>query len=202
MRLSEINSENISNDIIKRVLFSIDDIDYDKADVMIIFGCHIKQLLDERIERAIEIFREKNVSKILLTGGIGVKGDFNEAYYMKEKLIQAGIDESCILLENKSKTTYENVKFCIEVLNDAALFFNKKIILVSSQAHLRRIRMLFKKELVGYKFNFIYEYPKNSMVSFEKVCNDDRIKEMGCNEVKKIIELVQKSLLFDEEIDI
>lgn len=101
MRLTEINTQNITDDIIKKVLFSTIKSEFLEADCLIIFGCHLKPLLDERLECAIKIF-------------------------------------------------YTNIR-------DTNLINNKKIVLVSNQAHLRRIGMELKKQLAGDKFDLIYE---------------------------------------------
>ena len=55
MRLTEINTQNITDDIIKKVLFSTIKSKFLEADCLIIFGCHLKPLLDERLDCAIKI---------------------------------------------------------------------------------------------------------------------------------------------------
>ena len=76
MRLTEINTQNITDDIIKKVLFSTIKSKFLEADCLIIFGCHLKPLLDERLECAIKILKSKKIDTILLTGGIGVNGNW------------------------------------------------------------------------------------------------------------------------------
>ncbi len=49
MFLTDIDIENINDEIIKQVLFSTSTIEYGDADCLIVFGCHIKSLLDERM---------------------------------------------------------------------------------------------------------------------------------------------------------
>ena len=116
MRFTELNIENITDEIIEKVLFNTPKENFEEADCLIIFGCHLKELLDERLECAVNIIKKKKVDKILLTGGVGVHGDFNEAKYMKEFLLNNGIAEEIILVENKSTTTEENIINSIEIL--------------------------------------------------------------------------------------
>lgn len=94
MFLTNIDIENINDEIIKQVLFSTSTVEYSEADCLIVFGCHIKALLDERIKLAINILHTKKIGKIIITGGIGVHGDFNESEYMKEVLLNNGISEN------------------------------------------------------------------------------------------------------------
>ena len=201
MRLTEINTQNITDDIIKKVLFSTIKSEFLEADCLIIFGCHLKPLLNERLECAIKILKSKKIDTILLTGGIGVNGNFNEAEYMKKALLNFGIAENKILVDDKSTTTEENIVNSIQILRDNNLINNKKIVLVSNQAHLRRIGMELKKQLNGDKFDIIYEYPENSIISFDNVKNDNDLRNLATNEVKKIIRFIEQGIVDDEEID-
>lgn len=200
MRLTEINTQNITDDIIKKVLFSTIRSEFLEADCLIIFGCHLKPLLDERLECAIKILKSKKIDTILLTGGIGVNGNFNESEYMKKALLNFGIAENKILVDDKSTTTEENIVNSIQILRDNNLINNKKIVLVSNQAHLRRIGMELKKQLNGDKFDIIYEYPENSIISFDNVKNDNDLRNLATNEVKKIIRFIGQGIVDDEEI--
>ena len=201
MRLTEINTQNITDDIIKKVLFSTIKSEFLEADCLIIFGCHLKPLLDERLECAIKILKSKKIDTILLTGGIGVNGNFNESEYMKKALLNFGIAENKILVDDRSTTTEENIVNSIQILRDTNLINNKKIVLVSNQAHLRRIGMELKKQLNGDKFDIIYEYPENLIISFDNVKNDNDLRNLATNEVKKIIRFIEQGIVDDEEID-
>lgn len=201
MRFTEINTQNITDDIIKKVLFSTIKSEFLEADCLIIFGCHLKPLLDERLECAIKILKSKKIDTILLTGGIGVNGNFNESEYMKKALLNFGIAENKILVDDRSTTTEENIVNSIQILRDTNLINNKKIVLVSNQAHLRRIGMELKKQLNGDKFDIIYEYPENSIISFDNVKNDNDLRNLATNEVKKIIRFIEQGIVDDEEID-
>lgn len=200
MKLSEIDKHHITNDVIEQVLFCMPQFKFKKADCLIIFGCHIKTLLNERIECALNILNQHKIENILLTGGVGLKGNFNEAEYMKEKLLVAGISPNKILIEDKSKTTEENIINCIEILKRKKLLKNKTIVVVSNQAHLRRIEMELKKYLPSNYCNIIYEYPKNELASFKNMKKNDKARNMVTNQVIKIIDYVNEGKLQDEDI--
>lgn len=70
-----------------------------------------------------------------------------------------------------------------------------------NQAHLRRIGMELKKQLAGDKYELIYEYPENSIISFNNVKNDNGLRNLVTNEVKKIIRFIEQGVVDDEEID-
>ena len=126
-----------------------------KIDYLIIYGCHKRRVLDNRLNHALKIINN-NIDKIILTGGIGLFGNFNESKYMKEYLLNNGIDENKIILEDKSRTTKENN---INVINMLNLNNNKSynIILVSNKFHLIRIKIQLKKLLHNKNINLYYE---------------------------------------------
>ncbi len=200
MKLTDIDTNNISNEIIKKVLFNTPKNKYLEADCLIVFGCHLKPLLDERIKTVLEILKVKKVDKILLTGGIGVAGDFNESEYMKEVLLKNNVKEEIILIEDKSTTTEENIINSIEILKNNNLIENKTIILVSNQAHLKRIGMELKKQLKDNKFEIIYEYPSSSLTSFENFEKNNELRVRAVNEIKKIRKFIDMGIVDDENI--
>lgn len=202
MKFTELDIDNITNEIIEEIFFKIPLKEYSKADCIIIFGCHIKALLDERLKLAVEILNTKKINKILLTGGIGVYGDFNESEYMKEYLLSNGVKEENILVENKSTTTEENIINSVEILKNNDLLIDKKIVLLSQAVHLRRIGMEVKKQLRDINFEMIYEYPKISILSYENIIKDDELKLRISNEIKKIIRFIEAGIIDDEELRI
>ena len=201
MKLSEINNQYITDDMIEMVLYHTPKLEWNECDCLIIFGCHIKRLLDDRINCAIEILRTKKVEFVLLTGGIGSKGDFNEAQYMKEKLIMEGIPKNKIMIEDQSKTTKENVVNSIEILKKNNLFQDKKIVVVSNQAHLRRIHLEFKKYIKNEHCHLLYEYPKQELVFFENVQKDYKLQDLAKKQVIKIVDYIKEGKLPDEDTE-
>ena len=81
MKVSFVDSNELNDDLIKKIFFNTEKKQYDYADYLIIYGCHIKTMLDERLNHALAIIKNKKVGKIVLTGGIGVNGNFNESEY-------------------------------------------------------------------------------------------------------------------------
>ena len=100
---------------------------FDK-DAIIILGCQIKKdgsltnLLKSRVDRAIEFAKmqkEKTNKDIYFipSGGKGNDEIISEAEAMKNYLLEQGIAEERILIDNKSKNTYENIKFSNNIIN-------------------------------------------------------------------------------------
>ena len=121
---------------------------------VIIHGCgliggeKLSKLLSDRVDKAIEIYsRCKNKPVIIPSGGKGEDEKLSEAEAMKNYLLEHGIPEEHILLEDKSATTRENLinsKNLIDVREG-----KKKTALVSSNYHIYRCLRLAKE--VGLK---------------------------------------------------
>ena len=86
----------------------------------LINGEKVSPLLASRINRAIQ-FAEKQVDKgkhmpkFIMSGGQGGDEKVSEARAMADYAISRGIDEKYILLEDRSKNTYQNMFFSKEV---------------------------------------------------------------------------------------
>jgi len=97
----------------------------------------------DRFWHAAKLFKAGKAKKILLTGGnvfpnAKIKP---EAFYVKQILIDLGIPETAILLEEHSKTTEENAIFSRLLLNRYGF---KHILLVTSAMHMPRAVKLFQ----------------------------------------------------------
>lgn len=111
------------------------------SDIIIVLGNY---LLDdgslslvnrERCFHAYTIF-DSNNSILLLSGGkANTVAPFSEGQAMKNFFADKGIDEKFILVEEKSKNTFENAKYCAEMLKERQW---KRLILVSSSYHINR----------------------------------------------------------------
>lgn len=131
-----------------------------KADYLIIYGCHKKKILNKRLTHALKIINENNIEKIVLTGGIGLFGNFNESQYMYNYLIDKKINKNKIIIEDQSKTTKENNINVMKILNLKNIDKSLNIILVSQKLHLFRIKRQWNKLLNNKNINFYYEIVK------------------------------------------
>lgn len=98
IKLSEVDTNSLDNELIKSIFFNLKKENYNYADYIVIYGCHIKELLDERLNYALEILNNHKFGKIILTGGIGANGNFNESEYMMDYLTHNSIDENKIII--------------------------------------------------------------------------------------------------------
>ena len=66
----------------------------------------------QRLDKTIEyVNNQEKESKIIVSGGQGRGEDISEAQAMKKYLVNNGIKEELIIMENKSTSTNENLIF-------------------------------------------------------------------------------------------
>ncbi len=201
MKLSQIVPNKIDNNLLKKIFFSINKEKYDNADYIIVYGCHIKSLLDERLIHVLSIVENKKYSKIVLTGGIGVNGDFNESEYMRDYLIEKGIDEGRIIIENKSTTTEENNLNVLKMLSLNSIQQKTNIVLVTQEVHMTRIILHWKKIINNKNIKFYYDYVDKSTISYEKVINNSYLLKLLKKQVEKTIKFIKEGKYVDIDID-
>lgn len=139
------------------------------CDYVLILGAGLKnnkpsKTLQYRLDSAIYYINNyNNKCKIILSGGIGANEIISESLAMKTYLINNGIDENRLILEEDSKNTFENLKYSkIKILNDSNDFSKIKIKIVTSDFHCFRTHILSKKN--NYKNVTFYSSNSNVLL--------------------------------------
>ena len=91
------------------------------ADYLIVLGARVKgkepsKVLASRIDAAAKYLKENTDTLAIASGGKGPGEDISEAEAIKRELVSQGINESRILLEERSRDTYENIEFSKEFI--------------------------------------------------------------------------------------
>lgn len=95
-----------------------------------------------RMEKSAELYHKGYSQYIMISGG-KVYDDMTIAQLMKEHAMKLGVPEKAIIIEDKADSTYENAVFSEELVKK--LNFRSAIV-VSSNYHMRRVKMLFDRE--------------------------------------------------------
>lgn len=107
-------------------------------------GERVTPLLAGRLDKGIEAFKKfGSHSKLIVSGGQGRDEKIPEAEAMKNYLLEKGIKEDSIICENKSKTTFENLKYSKMIMDSQKK--NYKCIFVTSNYHVFRTGLYAKK---------------------------------------------------------
>ncbi|MBR2603683.1 MAG: YdcF family protein [Bacilli bacterium] len=154
-------------------------------DIAIVFGCANYDILYKRADAAIELYKNKTVDKLFLTGGIGIlsKNRKNpEAIVMKEYLLSKGVKEEDIVVECSSKYTEKNIINTLKLIDS---IYNRKlnIVVVTSSFHMKRTKNIIENKCD----HNIYTYAAN-----DNICDID--KWMNSKVSKRLIKFEALSL--------
>lgn len=92
----------------------------ENLDYLIVLGAHVNgtrlsRALRFRVEKAEEYLRENPRTLAVLSGGRGVDEKISEAKAMADYLLAHGIERERLLLEERSVSTAENLRFSLEL---------------------------------------------------------------------------------------
>lgn len=119
--------------------------------LMVVFGCKVEQwgpsvLLQDRLDTAAAYLLEHQEVTVVVSGGQGDDEPTTEAKAMADYLVEQGIAPDRILQENRSRNTWQNVTYTIQLLEtNAEVPAGAGVLLVSSGFHLTRIQMLWNR---------------------------------------------------------
>lgn len=113
---------------------------------MVILGCQVMEwgpsiLLQDRLEEALDYLQEHPQLVVVVSGGQGDNEPTTEARAMADYLMERGVAQEQILLEDRSHNTRENLLYSKSVLDEAGI--DGDVVVVSNGFHLARVRMLW-----------------------------------------------------------
>ncbi|MDP4176771.1 MAG: YdcF family protein [Bacillota bacterium] len=132
-----------------------------RFDVIIILGFpalqdgKISPIMRERVIKAVELFNKGYANNIICSGE-GVYNKYIEADVMANFAESLGIPNSCLIKEDKSKNTYQNIQNSIKIMEGKNW---SSALVVTSPWHLRRANYFLSKFNITYQMEKSY-YPK------------------------------------------
>ena len=144
MRLSQIPTDKIFTDEeIGQIVYSNTSDTGLSTEYGLVFGNSM--LIKERVKAAIKAYKDGRIKKIIFSGGSnGISNQSNdtvpEAVKMKNLAIQMGMKEEDILIEDKSKNSFENVDNTFSMIPE-----RNAITVITSEFHLKRCFAIIKK---------------------------------------------------------
>ncbi len=117
------------------------------ADVAVVLGTRVERSgapswrLRERLDRAYELFQDKTVKNIIVSGGLGREG-YEEADAMREYLMRRGVPFVNIFVDRDGEDTYETARHA-QAIMDTQNFTSA--VVVSHYYHLPRAVLTFKR---------------------------------------------------------
>lgn len=133
--------------------------DITKPDYIVILGAGLwgetpSLTLVQRLDTSLELLKLHSNVKVIVSGGQGPGETITEAEAMKKYLLNNGIEESRIIMENKSTNTLENLYNTREVIRKIDNRDKINITIITSDFH------MFRSKFIANRVGFIaYGYP-------------------------------------------
>ena len=201
MRISEIFEDNITDEIVDRVLFQGIKDNGEKADCTIVLGS--SKAVQYRVPAAVNAYENGRSLKILMCGGPRqlANGEIMiEAENMRNRALELGVPANAIICENNSENTIENFLFAMVELQ-REFWLNKlhSILLVTTTYHMRRslalARYLFPAHIM------VYPCPVDDMnTKRDNWMNSEEGRKRAITETANIIRCVKNGVFPDFEI--
>ncbi|MDU5080309.1 YdcF family protein [uncultured Tissierella sp.] len=122
----------------------------EKVDYVIVLGARLygdipSPALLERLKIAKGYLLENKEVKVVVSGGQGSNEDIAEAYAMEKYLVDNGIEKSRIIIEDKSTSTFQNLRLSLDKIREVDDKENIKILIASNRYHIFRSKLLAKR---------------------------------------------------------
>ena len=140
MLVSRIKEEDLTFEVVDRLLFQGLEDTGENADCIIVLGS--VKATKYRVPVAVDAYNAERASKLMLCGGALLDspvGKCTEAEHMYKAVLELGVAKENIILENSSQNTVENILFAlIELQRAFALNTVRRVLLVTTAYHMRR----------------------------------------------------------------
>lgn len=122
----------------------------DKQKLIIVLGCSVKGekaslSLLRRVDSAYDFLIKNPEAVAILSGGQGKGEKISEADCMFRLLREKGISENRLILEDKSTSTDENIKFSLDIIKKFNLQFKNEAAIATSEYHQLRAKMICRR---------------------------------------------------------
>jgi uncharacterized SAM-binding protein YcdF (DUF218 family) len=105
-------------------------------------------VLRARLDHALDLFRRGVAPRLILTGGAAPGDSFTEAGAARDYLLGQGVPEAALLVEDGSRTSYQNLKRSAEIARANGIV---SVLIVSDNFHmLRSLKMARDLDLRAY----------------------------------------------------
>ncbi|MFD1020408.1 YdcF family protein [Thalassobacillus hwangdonensis] len=96
-------------------------------------------VFEGRLQHAIDLYKDEKVDKLIVTGGKGTRSRFSEAEVGRAFMVERGIPEEDVLIENTSQVTEQNLENAKQVAEKLGL---DDFLIVSDPFHAKRGAMM------------------------------------------------------------
>lgn len=110
-----------------------------------LYGDRPSPTLINRLDSASDYLNDYKDVKVIVSGGQGPNETVSEASAMASYLENQGISKSQIIIEDKSTSTFENLKFSLDKIKAIDNNNDIKVLIMTNDYHILRSKMLAKR---------------------------------------------------------
>lgn len=104
-----------------------------------VYGEKVSPVFAERLNHGIWLYENDYVEKLIVTGGMGEGNRYSDAYAGKKYMMEQGVSEEDILIEEESAITQENLENAKELMDKNGYV---SAIVVSDPLHMKRAMLM------------------------------------------------------------
>lgn len=117
--------------------------------LIVVLGCQVRgerpsRMLRRRLDAAYEAIQKHPDALCVVSGGKGPDEKISEAECMKRYLVEKGLDEGRIIMEDRSTSTFENIKFTFEITDKMGC--GRNITIVTDGFHQYRAGLIARSQ--------------------------------------------------------
>lgn len=117
-----------------------------KCDVGIVLGAAtdfngVSEVYKQRLNHAVALYKNDTIDMIIVTGGKAKGSKNSDAYMAKQYLLEEGVLEESVLLEEESVITQENLQNSLKIMQDNEL---ETALIISDPLHMKRAMRMAK----------------------------------------------------------
>ena len=111
----------------------------------VVLGCRLRgdqpgRMLRRRLDAAARFAEKRPQVMCIVSGGRGDDEERTEAEAMRDYLVEKGVSPDRIICEDRSATTYENIRFSLEIAKNVGL--PERFAIVTDRFHQLRARLI------------------------------------------------------------
>ena len=201
MKISEIQENQITDELIDEVIYSGLDYKNQHLDVAIILGSSKSHLY--RVPYAVTEYKNGRIDKIIVSGGnvLPSENGMLEAEMMRETAVKMGVREEDIIVEDKAATTVENMVFSRELMKKENLLQKGIYIgIVTTAFHMRRSIKIAQKVFAEDDVAIVILPGQDSSTRRDTWYKSEKGRKLVVGELKNIIDYVKRGIIDDFEV--
>ncbi|MBI4584859.1 MAG: YdcF family protein [Planctomycetes bacterium] len=118
-----------------------------RAEAAVVLGAKVypdgrlSNALEDRMKTGIQVFRDRKLKYLILSGGIDPNG-LSEPREMKKYALKRGVPAQAILLDEQGNNTYLSARNCRKIAGERGF---RELIVVSQYFHNARVKLIFER---------------------------------------------------------